>query len=127
MGTISVAVPKQSSMELGGQNWVPQKHKLRPKIGANFWAPLLAPFAYRVMLFQKTLINPACQAETVLFIDVSHQDRTLDRQDQERLFTGLGDRLESLSDGLRGEDEARSDYYLTLAGRFRGVALSPQT
>ena len=21
---------------IGGQNWVPQKHKLRPKIGANF-------------------------------------------------------------------------------------------
>ena len=63
-GAISAAVPKQGSMELGGQNWVPQKHKLRPKIGANFSAPLLAPFAYRVMLFQNTLINPACQAET---------------------------------------------------------------
>ena len=36
MGAISEAVPKQGSMELGGQNWVPQKHKLRPKIGANF-------------------------------------------------------------------------------------------
>ena len=63
MGAISVAVPKQGSMELGGQNWAPQKHKLR-KIGANFWAPLLTPFAYRVMLFQNILINPACQAET---------------------------------------------------------------
>ena len=50
---------------IGGQNWVPQKHKLRPKIGANFWAPLLTPFAYRVMLFQNILINPACEAETV--------------------------------------------------------------
>ena len=59
MEAISVAVPKQDSMELGGQNWVPQKHKLRPKIGANFWAPLLTPFAYRVMLFQNTLIQPA--------------------------------------------------------------------
>ena len=42
-----------------------QKHKLRPKSGANFWAPLWTPFAYRVMLFQNTLIiNPACQVET---------------------------------------------------------------
>ena len=39
-GTISVAVPKQPSMELEGQNWVPQKDKLKPKIGANFWSPL---------------------------------------------------------------------------------------
>ena len=59
MGAISVAVLKQASMELGGQNWVPQKHKLRPKIGANFCAPLLIPFAYRVMLFQNTLIQRA--------------------------------------------------------------------
>ena len=60
MGAISVAVPKQGSMELGGQNWVPQTHKLRPKIGANFWALLLTPFAYRVMLrFQNTLIQRA--------------------------------------------------------------------
>ena len=59
MGAISVAALKQASMELGGQNWVPQKHKLRPKIGANFWAPLLIPFAYRVMLFQNTLIQRA--------------------------------------------------------------------
>ena len=43
----------------------PQKHKLRPNSGANFWAPLWTPFAYRVMLFQNTLIiNPACQVET---------------------------------------------------------------
>ena len=34
MEAISVAVLKQASMELGGQNWVAQK--LRPKIGANF-------------------------------------------------------------------------------------------
>ena len=67
------------------------------------------------------------QQALLLFIDVSHQDRTLDRQDQERLFTDLGDRLESLSEGLRGEDEARADYYLALAGRFRGVALSRPT
>ena len=59
MGPISVAVLKQASMELGGQNWVPPKHKLRPKIGANFGAPLLIPFAYRVMLFQNTLIQRA--------------------------------------------------------------------
>ena len=57
MEAISVAVLKQVSMELEGQNWVPQK--LRPKIGANFWAPLLIPFAYRVMLFQNTLIQRA--------------------------------------------------------------------
>ena len=30
------AVLKQASMELGGQNWLLQKHKLRPKIGAMF-------------------------------------------------------------------------------------------
>jgi len=59
MGAISLAVLKQASMELGSQNWVPQKHKLRPKIGANFWAPLLRPFAHRVMLFQNTLIQRA--------------------------------------------------------------------
>ena len=69
-------------------------------------------------LFQQTLL---------FFIDVSHQDRTLDRQDQEHLFIGLGDRLESLSEGLRGEDEARAESYLALAGRFRGVALSRPT
>ena len=66
-------------------------------------------------IFQQTLL---------FFIDVSHQDRVLDIQDQERLFTGLSDRLESLSEGFRGEDEARAEYYLALAGRFRGVALS---
>ena len=59
-GLFPVAVLKQASMELGGQNWVLQKHKLRPKIGANFWAPLLIPFASRVMLlFQNTLIQRA--------------------------------------------------------------------
>ena len=66
------------------------------------------------------------QQMLLFFIDVSHQDRTLDRQDQEHLFTGLGDRLESLSEELRGEDEARAEYYLALAGRFRGVVL-PRT
>ena len=69
-------------------------------------------------LFQQTLL---------FFIDVSHQDRILGRQDQEHLFTGLGDRLESLSEGLRGEDEARAEYYLALAGRFRGVAFPRPT
>ena len=39
-----------------------------------------------------------------------------------RLFTYLGDHIESLSDGLRGEDEARANYYLALAIRFRRVA-----
>ena len=54
--------------------------------------------------------------------EVSHQDRLLNRQDQVRLFTYLGDHLESLSDGLRGEDEARANDYLALAIRFRSVA-----
>ena len=69
-------------------------------------------------LFQQTLL---------FFIDVSHQDRTLDRQDQEHLFAGLGDRLESLSEGLRGEDDSRAECYLALAARFRAVALSRPT
>ena len=67
------------------------------------------------------------QQMLLFFIDVSHQDRILDRQDQEHLFAGLGDRLESLSEGLRGEDEARAEYYLALAGRFRGVAFPRPT
>ena len=62
------------------------------------------------------------QQALLFFIDVSHQDRLLNRQDQVRLFTYLGDHLESLSDGLRGEDEARANYYLALAVRFRSVA-----
>ena len=66
------------------------------------------------------------QQMLLFFIDVSHQDRTLDRRDQEHLFTGLGNRLESLSEELRREDEARAEYYLALAGRFRGVVL-PRT
>ena len=71
--------------------------------------------------------SPFSADAPILHDDVSHQDRTLDRQDREHLFTGLGDRLESLSEGLRGEDEARAEYYLALAGRFRGVALSRPT
>ena len=46
---------------------------------------------------------------------------------QVRLFTYLGDHLESLSDGLRGEDEARANDYLELAFRFRSVAASHWT
>ena len=70
----------------------------------------------RARLFQQALL---------FFIDVSHQDRLLNQQDQVRLFTYLtylGDHIESLSDGLRGEDEARANYYLALAIRFRSVA-----
>ena len=47
---------KRNKLQWNGQNWVPQKHKLRPKLVA-FWAPLLMPFAYRVMLFQNSLIQ----------------------------------------------------------------------
>ena len=65
---------------------------------------------------------PGCPWALLFFIDVSHQDRLLNRQDQVRLFTYLGDHLESLSDGLRGEDEARANDYLALAIRFRSVA-----
>ena len=52
MGAISVAVLKQASIELG-QNWVPQKRKLRPKIGANFCSPRDAT------VFQNTLVQRA--------------------------------------------------------------------
>ena len=44
---------------IGGPKLRFPKHKLRPKIGANFGVPLLIPFAYRVMLFQNTLIQRA--------------------------------------------------------------------
>ena len=67
------------------------------------------------------------QQMLLFFIYVSHQDRTLGRQDQEHLFAGLGDRLESLSEGLRGEDEARAEYYLSLAGKFRRLAFPRPT
>ena len=64
MGTISAVVLEQASMKLGGQNWVPQKHKLIPKF-LPIIRPLLIPFAYRVMLFQNRLIQPACQVSIV--------------------------------------------------------------
>ena len=67
------------------------------------------------------------QQMLLFFIDVSHQDRALGRQDQEHLFAGLGDRLESLSEGLRGEDQARAEYYLALADKFRGLAFPRPT
>ena len=67
----------------------------------------------RARLFQQALL---------FFIDASHQDRLLNRHDQVRLFTDLGDHLESVSDGLQGEDEDRANYYRALAGRFRRVA-----
>ena len=67
----------------------------------------------RARLFQQALL---------FFIDVSHQDRPLNRHDQVRLFTYLGDHLESMSGGLREEDEDRANYYLALAGKFRRVA-----
>ena len=92
MGAISVAVPKQGSMELGGQNWAPQKHKLRPKSGANFCAPLWTPFAYRVMLFQNTLIiNPACQKQFQFFGDAFLAFRSRRAcHNQAKLFTKCG-------------------------------------
>ena len=90
----------------------------RNKLQTELYNCLVREDFITARLFQQTLL---------FFIDVSHQDRTLDRQDQEHLFTGLGDRLESLSERLRGEDEARAEYYLALAGRFRGVALSRPT
>ena len=65
---------------------------------------------------------PVPASIVIFFIDVSHQDRLLNRQDQVRLFTYLGDHLEGMSDGLRGEDEDRANDYRALAGRFRRVA-----
>ena len=61
MGAISVAVLKQASMELRGQNWVPQKYKLRSKIGVNFWAPLFDTICSPrdATVFQNTLIQRA--------------------------------------------------------------------
>ena len=82
----------------------------RNKLQIELYNCLVREDFTRARLFQQALL---------LFIDVSHQDRLLNRQDQVRLFTYLGDHLESLSDGLRGEDEARANDYLALAGRFR--------
>ena len=85
----------------------------RNKLQTELYNCLVMEDFTRARLFQQALL---------FFIDVSHQDRLLNRQDQVRLFTYLGDHLESLSDGLRGEDEARANDYLALAIRFRSVA-----
>ena len=53
------AVPKQGSMELGGQNWVPQKHKLRPKICANFLSPSFDTICLPRDAISNTLIQRA--------------------------------------------------------------------
>ena len=87
----------------------------RNKLQIELYNCLVREDFTRARLFQQALL---------FFIDVSHQDRLLNRQDQVRLFAYLGDHLESLSDGLRGEDEARANDYLALAGRFRRVASS---
>ena len=87
----------------------------RNKLQIELYNCLVMEDFTRARLFQQALL---------FFIDVSHQDRLLNRQDQVRLFTYLGDHLESLSDGLRGEDEARANDYLALASRFRRVASS---
>ena len=85
----------------------------RNKLQIELYNCLVREDFVRARLFQQALL---------FFIDVSHQDRLLNRHDQVRLFTYLGDHLESMSDGLRGEDEARANYYRALAGRFRRVA-----
>ena len=85
----------------------------RNRLQTELYSCLVMEDFTRARLFQQALL---------FFIDVSHQDRLLNRQDQVRLFTYLGDHLESLSDGLRGEDEARANDYLALAIRFRNVA-----
>jgi len=90
----------------------------RNKLQIELYNCLVREDFVRARLFQQALL---------FFIDVSHQDRLLNRQDQIRLFTYLGDHLESLSDGHRGEDEARANDYLALASRFRGVASSHLT
>ena len=87
----------------------------RNKLQIELYNCLVREDFTRARLFQQALL---------FFIDVSHQDRLLNRQDQVRLFAYLGDHLESLSDGLRGEDEARANDYLALASRFRRVASS---
>ena len=89
--------------------WAIARNKLQTEL---YNCLVMEDFA-RARLFQQALL---------FFIDVSHQDRLLNQQDQVRLFTYLGDHIESLSDGLRGEDEARANFYLALAIRFRSVA-----
>ena len=85
----------------------------RNKLQIELYNCLVKEDFVRARLFQQALL---------FFIDVSHQDRLLNRHDQVRLFTYLGDHLESMSDGLREEDEDRANYYRALAGRFRRVA-----
>ena len=41
MGAISVAVPKQGSIELGGQNWVPPKAQIETQKWCQFLSPSL--------------------------------------------------------------------------------------
>ena len=85
----------------------------RNKLQIELYNCLVREDFVRARLFQQALL---------FFIDVSHQDRLLNRHDQVRLFTYLGDHLESMSDGLREEDEDRANHYRALAGRFRMVA-----
>ena len=85
----------------------------RNKLQIELYNCLVREDFVRARLFQQALL---------FFIDASHQDRLLNRHDQVRLFTYLGDHLESVSDGLQGEDEDRANYYRALAGRFRRVA-----
>ena len=85
----------------------------RNKLQIELYNCLVREDFVRAHLFQQALL---------FFIDVSHQDRPLNRHDQVRLFTYLGDHLESMSGGLREEDEDRANYYLALAGKFRRVA-----
>ena len=60
----------------------------RNKLQIELYNCLVREDFTRARLFQQALL---------FFIDVSHQDRLLNRQDQVRLFTYLGDHLESLS------------------------------
>ena len=90
----------------------------RNKLQIELYNCLVREDFVRARLFQQALL---------FFIDVSHQDRLLNRHDQVRLFTYLGDHLESMSGGLREEDEDRANYYLALAGRFRRVASAHRT
>ena len=78
----------------------------RNKLQIELYNCLVGEDFVRARLFQQALL---------FFIDVSHQDRLLNRHDQVRLFTYLGDHLESMSDGLREEDEDRANYYRALA------------
>ena len=62
----------------------------RNKLQIELYHCLVREDFTRARLFQQALL---------FFIDVSHQDRLLNRQDQVRLFAYLGDHLESLSVG----------------------------